>query len=270
MSWLLGGFLALLVSMLSYRLKYLSRDGALTAFLMGWLIFGLGKVAFSVVVLVFFFSSSILSKVGRARKEELRDTFQKSGERDFAQVLANGGIPTVMLIAWFFSHNPAFVWLFLASLAAATADTWATEIGVLSRTAPRAILGFERVPKGTSGAISLTGSAGALAGAFLVASLGLFVFSLSLNFSVSLRKIIIITLIGFAAQMVDSFLGATLQVKYKCIGCGAVSERRMHCSGKKTRIVSGLQWMDNDVVNGLAAVFSVLLGWSSLVLMEGP
>src|SRR5690606_28830871 len=59
-------------------------------------------------------------------------------------------------------------WGFVGSLAAAAADTWATEIGPLSRERPRMILSGRKVPAGTSGAVTAAGTLAGVAGAVTV------------------------------------------------------------------------------------------------------
>ena len=53
---------------------------------------------------------------------------------------------------------------FLGSLSASTADTWATEIGFLSKKRPYLIFTSTKVDKGTSGSVSLLGTFGSIVG----------------------------------------------------------------------------------------------------------
>lgn len=269
MSWFWGAILAFSVAVFSYRHQFFTLDGAIGAFFIGWIIFGFGKLAFSVVIIVFFFSSSFLSKLGNAQKTELVAYSQKVNQRNVWQILANGSVPTALLGVWFFCQESIFILLFLISVAAATADTWATEIGVLSKSEPRSILNFNKVPTGTSGGISLLGTAAALAGALTVAIWGLYVFSVFLKFSFTLKKVWLVTIVALAAQVFDSVLGATLQAKYKCEGCGKISEKNSHCPGSGTEIISGRRWMSNNAVNWFSAIFAVTLGWVGSVLLIG-
>lgn len=228
---------------------------------MGWIVFGFGRFAFSSVLLLFFFSSSFLSKLGRTRKSKLSDYTQKSNQRNAWQILANGSVPTLLLIVWFYSQACIFILLFLISLASATADTWATEVGVLSKSAPRSILSFKKVPKGTSGGVSILGTAAAFSGALIVAIFGLLIFSVYLSFQFTFRDVLLITIIGLAAQIFDSILGASLQAKYRCLRCEKTCEQNEHCTGTGTKLISGWKRMNNDVVNWISAVFAASAGW---------
>jgi len=228
---------------------------------MGWIVFGFGRFAFSSVLLLFFFSSSFLSKLGRTRKSKLTAYAQKRNQRNAWQILANGSVPTLLLIVWFYSQASIFILLFLISVIAATADTWATEVGVLSKSAPRSILSFKKVSRGISGGVSILGTAAAFSGALIVAIFGLLIFSVYLSFQFTFRDVLLITIIGLAAQIFDSILGASLQAKYRCLRCEKTCEQNKHCTGAGTKLISGWKSMNNDVVNWLSAVFAAFAGW---------
>ena len=126
---LIGIVLAGIIAAVSYRFRLLTGGGAFSAFFMGSVVFALGRVGFSIPMLVFFASSSLLSKLGYERKSKLVSHIAKTSQRDSMQVLANGLVPTLLLISCYFSQNDIFSFLYVAALACATADTWATELG---------------------------------------------------------------------------------------------------------------------------------------------
>lgn len=187
--------------------------------------------------------------------------FQKSSRRDAGQVLANGAVPLLLLLYWQRSPSPFGFYLYLAAIASATADTWATEIGVLSKSPPRFILNLRKAPSGTSGAVSLLGLASALLGAFAVSAVG---FVVAAAFSLVPFRwwyLLVLTAAGFLAQIVDSLLGASLQGLYRCANCNRISEKKMHCQGHQASHISGWKWVNNDIVNVTSNVFGVLLCW---------
>jgi uncharacterized membrane protein len=148
-------------------------------------------------------------------------------------------------------HAGLGLWIVCGALAAASADTWATSIGALSRTEPRHLLSGHRVPRGTSGGVSSVGTLAALAGAAIVAASGglagggvpLLLAGLS---------------IGFVGMLLDSLLGATLQGRFECPQCGVSTERRIHECGTTARAVGGWRWLDNHAVNGVATTMAAL------------
>ncbi|MCG8604613.1 DUF92 domain-containing protein [bacterium] len=263
MNWTIGGLLAIAVSYASYRFKLLTAGGSVTAFCLGWMIFSLGGLPFSLPILVFFVSSNLISRMGKKSRSEIMANFQKGGQRDAGQVLANGLVPALLLVAWTYLGENILVWLFLVAVAAATADTWATEIGVHSRSEPRSILTFKKVPAGTSGAVSLLGMIGATAGALTIACTGFFLTSRP-EIVFSTRLLLIVTVVGVLAQLLDSILGSSIQAQYYCPQCGKVTERPSHCSGLQAVRVHGLAWFDNDLVNLVAIGSGVFLGWLGL------
>jgi uncharacterized protein (TIGR00297 family) len=129
------------------------------AILTGGLIFGFGGLPWAALLLTFFVSSSALSKAFKRRKAELAEKFSKGSQRDWGQVLANGGLGALLAIGFAFKPHPNWIWLaFAGAMAAVNADTWSTELGVLSPVPPRMITSGKQVERGTSGGISLTGT----------------------------------------------------------------------------------------------------------------
>jgi uncharacterized protein (TIGR00297 family) len=166
---------------------------------------------------------------------------EKGGRRDAVQVLANGGVFAVL--ACLSPHAPLARTAALGALAAAMADTWATEAGTLLGGTPRSLRTMRVVPPGTSGGVSLPGTLALVAGAVVLAIAGL---ALGL---VHGTEVLAVTTGGVAGAMTDSLLGATLQERRWCATCERSTERRVHDCGAPTARSGGLAWMDNDAVN---------------------
>ncbi|MEW6718262.1 MAG: DUF92 domain-containing protein [Chloroflexota bacterium] len=263
MQLLIGLIVASVISVVAWRFKTLTGDGALAAVMVGGLVFGLGGVPWAVILLLFFFSSSLLSRLATPTKEKLRDKFAKGGRRDWGQVLANGGLGAILAVVYRLSPQPIEVWVaFAGAMAAVTADTWATEIGVLSKRKPRLITTGRVVDKGTSGGITGLGTFSALVGSAMV---GLVASLWGLMPEVS-TLFIIATLGGLTGAMVDSWLGAKYQGIYYCPACMKETERfPRHICGVDTLYVRGWRWLNNDWVNGLsslAGALTALVLWS--------
>lgn len=130
--------------------------------------------------------------------------------RNARQVVANGGIAALAALAHLWPATAG-------AIAAAAADTWATEIGARSRHAPRLITTGETVPLGTSGGITVLGTTGGAIGAAIIAGL-----CASLAPELGWRGFWIVLISGVTGMTIDSVLGATWQAR---------------------------GWLDNDTVN---------------------
>ena len=268
---ILGLALSAGIGLVAYRRSSLSGSGTAGAMLIGTSVFGFGGWVWGGALVAFFVSSSWLSHRGAGRKLALSERFAKGSRRDFAQTLANGGLAALLaLVAGYVGREaplfPILALAFYGALAAATADTWATELGVLAKQPPRLISTGRPVPAGTSGGVTLMGLGAAAAGA---AFIGLTVFVLVQGASLFtlgawlLRDWVIIpvaAISGLGGALFDSLLGATAQAVYVCDACGTETERAIHRCGRATRLLRGWRWLDNDWVNFLASAFSALIG----------
>jgi uncharacterized protein (TIGR00297 family) len=234
----------------------LSFDGWLAAVVIGGLTFGLGGFPAATLLIAFFASSSLLSKLFTSRKHILAENFAKSGRRDWAQVAANGGAAVLALLAAALGWLPIpLAWIaFSSSLATVTADTWATELGVLSKRKPILITSGKRVPHGTSGGVSFLGSGIALLGSIVI---GLIAWLFGAIAFVSLT---LVAFVGLLGSFVDSAMGASVQAIYFCPKCQKETERHpLHYCGTETRLSRGWPWLDNDWVNFISSFISAIL-----------
>ena len=239
------------VAYMAWRGKALSVSGAAAAAIVGTLCAGGGGAFGAVALLLFFGSSSGLSRVGKRKKDAL--AFEKGGQRDAGQVLANGGVAALCagLLPLVSPEIRPVLWAaFLGSLSEACADTWATEVGTLAARPPRLIINFRPAPKGASGAVSLPGSLALLAGAALIACIGFWQGGAG-AFGAALIG-------GVLGAFLDSLLGATVQAQYECAICGKITERREH-HGLPTDLIRGYAFMNNDVVNALGTLAGAIL-----------
>ncbi|HEY9166776.1 MAG TPA: DUF92 domain-containing protein [Candidatus Kryptonia bacterium] len=249
---ILGEFLALLVAYVSAKLRFLGTDGAVATFILGGFIFGYGEWKWAAPILAFFIIGSLASKLFARQKAGYNLLYEKSHTRDAAQVFANGGFGLLMLIGNCLYPNYHWFLAYVGSLAAVTADTLATEIGVFSKSNPYSLASMRRVEKGMSGAIS---SLGTFSGFLSAAVLGVISLPLAGGYSVfPVRFIAAGALSGAIGSLADSILGGTLQSQYRCGTCGKITERRTHCNGGETVLVQGYRWINNDVVNFAASV----------------
>jgi uncharacterized protein (TIGR00297 family) len=237
-----GAALAALVATGAARLQLLTPGGASGAFATGTAAAVAGW-RWCVVLLAFFIASAALSRWRRARKDAATgDVVDKAGARDLPQVVANGGVFAGCAVAAVALPSPAWEVAALGALAAATADTWATEVGTAVGRSPRAILGFDRVPPGTSGAVSAPGTAAMAAGA-------LFTGTVSALAGFDPRMAVAAIAGGVTGALVDTLLGATIQERRWCASCRRATEQRVHRCGRATSRAGGWALMTNDAVN---------------------
>ncbi len=264
-----GFLLSLGIAISAGLLGSLSPDGVFGAIVVGTLTLGFGGWSWGVALVAFFVSSSLLTRYREERKRSLADLQAKGGRRDLGQVLANGGLGALLAVLSAFSPHPFWPAAFVGALAAATADTWATEIGALSPRLPRLLTTGRPVAIGTSGGVTLWGIGAAAGGSFFLGAT-FFLAEWGLGKAPSWALIPLALLGGLAGSTADSLLGATLQGLYRCPSCGKETERREHC-GRPTTPVRDLPLLSNDGVNLLSTLVGALLsGGVGLLILPGP
>ena len=256
--------LALALAGGAYGMKWLTLSGAVATFVVGAIIFGMGGGIFVVPLLTFFVTSSLLSKIRSARKRTADSHAVKGSRRDAAQVLANGSIATLLVIlfwlvgkSWSLLHMRYLLMLYLAALASVNSDTWATEIGGLSPSPPRLLSTWRPVKAGESGAVSGLGLLGALLGSLIIP------LSTFLLWNLSIAELITVVWAGFLGSLIDSLIGAGVQAKYREEATGKLTEAAV-TNGRANKRVSGIAWVNNDVVNFLASVGGTLCALAML------
>jgi uncharacterized protein (TIGR00297 family) len=237
------------VAVAALRSRALTRTGSLAAWIVGACVFGAGSWRYAAVLFAFFIPSTLLSRFGRARKRALVD-IGKSGARDAFQVFANGGVAAFCALLSVSMHNAALAAAFAGAFAAASADTWGTEIGTLVKAPPRSILTLRRIAPGLSGGVTAAGTVAEIGGAFIVA--------LAAS-ALGIAHWWTIAAAGTAGALVDSILGATLQDLRFCPTCKRPCETDPHACGAPTQHIRGAAWVGNDAVNLCATATGALV-----------
>lgn len=268
LQFIVGLGLSACVGLVGYWRGSLTRGGVMGAVLLGTLIFGFGGIVWGALLVAFFASSSVMSHYRARLKAIFADKFQKGSRRDLGQALANGGWAALLAAVSSLWHAPVLFVAFSGALAAVTADTWATEIGVLNPQPPRLITSWHYVPAGTSGGVTLLGTFTALLGAAFIGTAAVVFTAIAVRWDTSLGTasaqqsaqpphwvaLVGVTAVsGLVGSLFDSWLGATVQAIYYCDYDGKETERRIHSCGRKTRLLRGHPWVDNDLVNFLAS-----------------
>ncbi len=244
----IGALLAAGIALLAHRARALSADGAIAAFAIGTIVFGAGGWKSAAILLAFFLPSALLTRLGRERKRALPGA-ERPAPRNAWQVLANGGVAAFCAIAALGSSG-AFGVAFAGAFAAASADTWGTEIGTLARRRPVSIITFRPLDAGISGGITLLGTLATVAGALCVAVI---------SSMLRIAPLVPVALGGIAGALLDSILGASLQARHWCPTCSCECETPRHGCGTPTEMRRGVRWMQNDVVNLTATLCGALV-----------
>ncbi|WP_409198069.1 MULTISPECIES: TIGR00297 family protein [Methanobrevibacter] len=205
-----------------YWRKSLDLLGSLTMIIMGIVIIFSAGVSWLILIVIFLIMSLLATKFAKPYKNSIGEY---EGRRTAKNVISNGLV--AFLMAAFGGYYLPFVGGFLGSIATATADTLASEIGVLQN--PVLITTFKKVSPGTDGAISFLGTAVGIVGAGII-GFAAFILGIMPDPWMSI-KIAIIS--GTVGCFMDSFLGA-------------VFERR--------------DYLNNEHVNLLATITGAIVG----------
>lgn len=224
--------------------------------------------------LVFFFSSSKLTKIGADKKHKSDADYKEGGQRNWVQVLCNSAIASVLilviwkLVGWedecLDTRESTLVTSLLGGIighyACCNGDTWSSEIGVLSDAQPRLITTFKHVRKGTNGGVTKTGLLAAAAGGTVVGLTFVVVgfFTAKCPSDVALKQLLVIplsALAGLGGSLIDSLLGATVQFSGFC----TVRNKVVGKPGPTVKRISGLNILDNNAVNFVSILLTTLL-----------
>ncbi|WP_158514859.1 DUF92 domain-containing protein [Gemmatimonas phototrophica] len=246
---------AAVIAGLAWRAGSLSSRGVVAATVVGGIAMTAGATWGAFLVL-WFVSASLASRYGRRAKEAATgDIVAKGGARDALQVLANGGVfaaAALVSVVWPAWHGAAAV-AGAAALVAAGADTLATETGTLWRGRPWSLRTRGPVPTGSSGAVSLPGSLGMVAGAILLAM------AAHWTGLVPAAMIPQVAGAGVVGAVADTVIGAFWQARRWCPSCERETEQPRHRCGTPTVAWRGVSWLSNDTVNFACTVVGAVV-----------
>lgn len=257
---LIGFLLSFIIAFLAYKKHSLNQSGFITATLLGTIIYGFGTYVVWGALILFFISSSIITKFHEIKVKD------SSSGRNYIQVLSNGFIAAVFSFIFYITKNELFMIAGVISIASCNSDTWASEIGVLSKGKTYSIVTFKEVEKGISGGVSRLGTLASFLGALFIGLSFVLLFRFSPNYNPTKiwMYFSVISLGGFVGCLVDSYMGILLQAKYKGDKTGKYTEKPF-LENEKTILTSGLSWITNDAVNFISGFVSTAV--SMLVLV---
>lgn len=206
---LLGFIFSFIVGFAAYKKHSLNQSGLIAATLSGTLIYGFGTYIVWGSLILFFISSSLITKFGEKKIKH------HSEGRNYIQVLSNSFIATLFSIFYYFTKNELFMVAAVISIASCNSDTWASELGVLSKGKTYSILTFKEVTRGVSGGVSRLGTLASVGGALFIgfSFMGLYAFSPIYNPNKLFLYFSVVSFGGFVGCLVDSYMGILLQAK---------------------------------------------------------
>ncbi|XP_068415786.1 transmembrane protein 19 isoform X1 [Eschrichtius robustus] len=271
--WLFSVVVPVLIVSNGFKKKSLNHTGALGGLVVGFIL-TIANFSFFTSLLMFFLSSSRLTKWKGETKKRLDSEYKEGGQRNWIQVFCNGAVPTELALLYMIENGPGEIpidfckqhtasWMclsLLAALASSAGDTWASEIGtVLSKSPPRLITTWEKVPVGTNGGVTMVGLASSLLGGTFVGIayfLTQLVFVNDLDISAPQWPIIAFGgLAGLLGSIVDSYLGATMQFSGLDESTGMV----VSSPANEVKYIAGKPILDNNAVNLFSSVLVALL-----------
>jgi len=223
-------------AILARGLRAVTDGGALAGAAIAFVLIAAGGLwAFLPLLAVFLLT--LMATRWRAERKRSLGIAERSGGRKAGQVLANLSAAGLCALAAviFPRYSASLLVAAMAVLAEAAADTVASEAGQAVASQPRMVLGFQRVPAGTNGAVSLEGTFAGCIAACAVA------WTATFCGVVAWRWAPIISAAGVAGMLLDSVLGATLENRGK---------------------------MGNDAVNFVSTVFAADLALLAVTLLR--
>ena len=195
-----------LVAWAGHRAHTVTWAGAVTGALIGIAVFaGFGWQGWA-LLLITFIAASVASRLGLKRKLVLGIAEERGGRRGPGNAIANTGVSAIAaMVALAGPWDEVARLAFVAALVAGGSDTIASEIGKAWGRRTWSITSLAHVPPGTSGAMSVEGTAAGVAGAL---GLGLAAVGLGLA---PLAWLPAIVLGATAGSLLESWLGATLE-----------------------------------------------------------
>ncbi len=193
--------LLFILGFITYYRKSLDLFGSAVMIIMGIVIIFSAGTNWLLLIILFLVMSLVATRYSKKYKRSLG---QFEGRRTSKNVISNGVVACFM--AAFGGYYVPLVAGFIGAIATATADTLASEIGVLDQN-PRLITTFQKVDPGTNGAVSTLGTA---VGIFGAAVIGIASYLLGIM-SNPLISVTVAIISGTVGCFMDSILGALFE-----------------------------------------------------------
>jgi uncharacterized protein (TIGR00297 family) len=262
-----GGF-----GIFSVKVKAVNLSGLVAGLVVGMAIWIFGGWPWFILILTFHLVTAQFTHFKYEYKRKLGVAEGKKGARAWGNVFANGAIPAIFAISekiyplLIGQSADLFFAAFIAAISTTTADTLATEIGLLYPREPRLITDLRRkVPAGTSGGVSPLGEIAVIGGGLLIGFVA-WILAVTTHLLPSggilasgpnLLTICVVS--AFVGSTVDSMLGASVQAMYTCKTCKKLTEHSIHCD-EPAKLVKGWKQLGNNWVNFISSLCGAAAG----------
>lgn len=202
----LGVLLNIAVAFAGWAARTVSLSGVIAGIVIGTVIFAGAGAGAWLLLLIAFAVAALTSRIGYTRKLHLGIAEERGGRRGAANAIANTGFAAgAALMAVISPYRTEALLALAAALAAGSSDTVASEIGKAFGRRTFLIIGFRPVPAGTSGALSLEGTAAGIVAAAVLAFIAVYTGVVPRPF------LLVIIVAATAGSLIESALGATLE-----------------------------------------------------------
>lgn len=211
----LAALFSVILAFLAYRYKVADITALFSAAVLGILIILFTNLWWYILLVAFFIFGGGFTKYKFQQKKAAGLAESKTGIRSYENVFSNSIWALIIAVLYgILGQHPDFGWLatplvfaYVGTVATATGDTMASEIGVTAKGTTYMITNFRKALPGEDGGVSLLGEFAALAGSVII---GLLAFGFGMIGSLVLSLAVAI-IGGFLGTNIDSVLGAVLQ-----------------------------------------------------------
>lgn len=196
------------VALLGWAARTVTVAGAVTGMIIGALMIVGAGVAGWVVLIVTFVAASFTTRLGHARKAKAGIAEERGGRRGPGNAIGNTGVAAWAALVAAGSADPTLPHLAMAAaLVTAGSDTVASEVGKAYGRTTWLITSFERVPRGTTGAISLEGTLAGIASAALLALVAAWMALIPTS------AVTLVVAAATVASLLEGVIGATMEAR---------------------------------------------------------
>ncbi len=196
---------ALALGLAAYRMKAADAEAVLSEVIICLLVIFFAGIFWFLLLLSFYLLGSGFTRYKYAKKQKLRIAQSRGGVRGYKNVYSNSLVPLALAVLYGVYGSELFAFAFLGSVATATGDTLASEIGETARSIPRMITTLRPVEPGVDGGVTLLGEAASVFGSLFTGILAV------ATGMAGYEGLAAALLGGFLGTNFDSLLGATLQ-----------------------------------------------------------